>query len=249
MPNEQPDPSEVFELDLDVVSEDNHSISAPVKEPSGPFNRGIHAAATKAVKALAALESREAAKKLEDELNSDAEAKFSEEKRKNPRLAGFGQKVRVIAYRKAPKGFYKEPAHLVRTWLEIPANSLSRNGIQTIASIQNRYPGFTVSKNFLTRTLHWAQIKHVRQMLKNAGVEISLKDSAKLATIRLRLIDHFEAPDYDVTRLKVYLAKDGSHIIWNNKRYKVFDNSGVPTIKRDGKKIAVSTIRRVLGMD
>lgn len=249
MPDEQPDSPEVFELDLDFSSDEDHSIIPPVTEPSRPFSRAIQAAATKAVKALAALESRQAAKKVEDDLNSRADAKFSEEKRKNPRLAGFGQKVKVIAYRKAPKGFYKEPAHLVRTWLEIPETALSRSVTQTIAAIQNRYPGFPVSKNFFTRNLHPYQTKHLRKMLESAGVSTKPKDCIKLSTIRTRLIDHFEAPDYEVARVKVFIAKDGSHIIWNKKRYKVFNNTGVPTIKRGGKKIAVPTIRRVLGMD
>jgi len=238
------------DLDLSDLSDLPSQSAAPViPTKSQQFHEAIEAAASVAGRALAATESREAAAVIEQHVAAFAERLFHAAVVQNPRLTGFAPGVRVVAFRKAPKGFYKEPAIIVQGWLDIPDRALKRTGTEIIASLSERYSGYTVSKNFLSRKLHWAQSKHLRKMLSSAGVSTKPKDCSNLSSIKRRLLDHHNQPDYEVSKPVIFFAKDGSHIIWDSKRFTVFMNAGTPTIKRRGKRIAVSTIRRVLDLE
>lgn len=236
---------EVFDLDLSDLEEPTPSEA--VRLHPTPFSAAIEKAANVGTRSLAAAESRDTAAEIEASLASVAEQMLSSAVARNSRLANFGVNLKVTTYRKAPAGLYKEPGLLVRGWLELPQKISARTGKQIIERLQKTYQPHIIRKDFMSRRLHWAQSKHLRSMLVRAGIATKLADCQTLSRVRTHIKNHYTPPEYEICKTVVQFATDGSHVIWNGKRYSVFLNGGVPTIKRNDKRIAISAIRRVLG--
>lgn len=236
-----------IELDLSDLVELSPSETA--KAFTAPFSASIEMAANANSKRLAAAESRVAAAEIETGLIGALDQMYRATVAGNPRLANYVAKANVIMFRKAPKGLYKEPGFLVQSWLELPHTLGARTGKQIVEGIQDRYFGHTVRKDFMSRRLHWAQSKHLRAMLAGSGISTKPADCQTLSRVRLRLQNHFNPPEYETHKVVIKFASDGGHVIWNGHRYSVFLNSGVPTIKRLGKRVSISSVRRIVGSE
>lgn len=239
--------SEPIAVELDISDLDELRPPEAVKPLATPFSASIEKAANSIRKTLAASESRVAAAEIKAGLSDTADQMFGSAQANNARLAGFGVNVNVNVFRKAPKGFYKEPGLLVRSWLELPQKLGVRTAKQIVADLQERYHPHLVRKEFMSKRLHPRQSKHLRAMLGRAGVPLKLADCNTLSKVQMHLQNHYNPPEYEEFKTTIKLAKDGSHVLWNGKHYSVFLNGDVPTIKRSDKRIAVSAIKRILG--
>lgn len=239
--------SEAMEVELDLSDFDELAASETVLLPTQPFRAAIERAANAGTRSLAAAESRDVATEIEASLTGVAERLLGSAVARNSRLANFGVSLKVTTYRKAPSGLYKEPGFLVRGWLELPHKLLAGTGRQIVETLSERYEPHPIRKDFMSRRLHWAQSKHLRAMLLRAGVSTKLTDCQTLSQVRKHLQNHYNPPEYEICKAVVKFANDGSHVMWNGKRYSIFLNGSVPTIKKSGNRIAVSMIRRVMG--
>ena len=247
MSDEIPLKSDPMAVELNLSDLDDLRPPEAVKTFATPFSASIEKAANSIKKRLAASESRVAAAEIEAGLSDTADQMFGSAKANNARLAGYGVNVNVTVFRKAPKGFYKEPGLLVRGWLELPHKLGVRTAKQIVAALEERYQPYLVRKDFMSKRLHPRQSKHLRAMLVRAGVSSKLADCHTLSKVQMHLQNHYNPPEYEAFNAAIKLAKDGSHVLWNGKRYSVFLNGDVPTIKRSDKRIAVSAIKRILG--
>ena len=236
MSDEIPLKSDPMAVELNLSDLDDLRPPEAVKTFAKPFSASIEKAANSIKKRLAASESRVAAAEIEAGLSDTADQMF-----------GSAISVNVNVFRKAPKGFYKEPGLLVRGWLELPHKLGVRTAKQIVAALQERYQPYLVRKDFMSKRLHPRQSKHLRAMLVRAGVSSKLADCHTLSKVQMHLQNHYNPPEYETFNAAIKLAKDGSHVLWNGKRYSVFLNGDVPTIKRSDKRIAVSAIKRILG--
>ncbi|MDX2210779.1 MAG: hypothetical protein SFV20_10530 [Sphingopyxis sp.] len=212
-----------------------------------PFSKAIAAAAKCAAPAMAAAEGRAVANAMAEKLSIAADQGFASAQSSNPLLRGYGVKLRVSAFRKAPPGLYKEPAIIVTGWLELPDRLLSRPNTQVVQSLQEKYPTFPIRKDFMNRRLHKWQKGHLCSLLAKKGITTDPADLFTLSSIKARIARHFYPSEYDEYKLTIRISKDGSHVMWNGKRFSIFRNGDVPSIKRHGKTIALSTILRVVG--
>lgn len=217
----------------------------PPVNTGGQFAAAIGKAAKANNKRLAAQESRELAAEIEKNLEDKAERLLGDAAQQNTRLGRYGIKLKAIAYIKAPAALYKEPVNIVQAWLEIPRQALKRTSVEIVRGLREKYAGYDIRADFMSRPLHANQQKQIRSMLVKAGIEASASDCRTLSKIRKRLLDHHNRPEYEVFKPVIKFAIDGTHIIWNGSRYSVFQNSGAPSIKRDGKTISVAVIRKV----
>ena len=135
---------------------------------------------------------------------------------------------------------------MVQGWLEEP-RLLERKDTDRIAALCSRYAPYKVPANYMSKALPKGTARKVFLLLTDKGVKVSRAQCRNLASIKQVLGDHFNPPSYDKYDLRIEIARDGSHVIYNGKRYSVFDNAGTRTIKRQGKKIALQTILRVIG--
>ncbi|MBA4747746.1 MAG: hypothetical protein H2056_03420 [Sphingopyxis sp.] len=212
-----------------------------------PFSKAIAAAAKARAPAMAAADGRAVANALAEKLSIAADQEFASALSSNPRLQGYGVKVSVSAFRKAPPGLYKEPAAIVMGWLELPDRLLTRPNTEVVRSLQEKYPTFRIRKDFMNRRLHKWQTRHLSSLLAKRGISTNPADLLTLSSIKARIVRHFNPPEYDDYKLSIRISKDGSHVMWNGKRFSVFRNGEVPSIKRHGRTIALSTILRVVG--
>lgn len=247
MSDEIPQSIDPRDVELDLWDLDDLRPPEAIKTPTTPFSASIEKAANSIKKTLAATESRVAAAEIKAGLSGTADQMFGSAQANNALLAGFGVNVNVNVFRKAPKGFYKEPGLLVRGWLELPHKLGVRTAKHIVAALQERYQPYLVRKDFMSKRLHPRQSKHLMAMLGRAGVSSKLADCHTLSKVQMHLQNHYNPPEYEEFKATIKLAKDGSHVLWNGKRYSVFLNGDVPTIKRSDKRIAVSAIKRILG--
>lgn len=234
------------EVDFDPSDFANISPTPIQPDRPAPFSAAIEAAVRHARKALAVIESHKAAASIGAEAQANAEAVFQKHVEKDPSLARFGINVKATAFLKAPVGFYKEPARIVQGWLDLPQRALARTGKEIIAALQDRYPGYSIRADYMSRPLNRFQKKHIQSLLSQHGVDATVADCNTLSRIKRHLLDHQAAPEYDTYKIAISFAKDGSHLILNGKRYSIFRNGNAPSIKRGGKVVTVSALRKAV---
>ncbi|MFN3747130.1 MAG: hypothetical protein ACK4SJ_00430 [Sphingorhabdus sp.] len=209
------------------------------------FKKAAELAGRANVKQLASADSRIAAAEIGELVNKYAEKLLEERAASNPRLKRFAINVTTRAYIKAPPGLYKEPAKIVSGWLDGPERALTRTGKSIVETLREKYAGYSIRADFMSRPLHWAQRKYIQTLLRKHKVEASITQCATLSSIKQLLLDLRNPPTYDTYKPVIQFARDGSHLIWNGDRHRIFLNKGAPSIKRGGKTVAVSAIRKI----
>lgn len=246
MPDEVSENRGIGELQMDLADFDDKNIASQLPTGRLAFGQAIERAARNEGTKMLAVQGRIASAEIEEKLAAQAEQLFDKEAGRLPGLRRYAVATHVRMYLKTPPGLFKEPALIVQSWLDIPEQALTRSGKAIIASLAERYAGHKIRKDFMSRPLHRWQKKHIQAVLGRHGILASISDCKSLSSIKRVILDHRNPAEYETFKAVVKVAKDGSHLIWNGKRFKIFANGDRPSIKRNGKTMSVSAICKVM---
>jgi hypothetical protein len=187
-----------------------------------------------------------ARKKIEQDADKEVSEFLKGYIARTPGAEGLGATAQVRVYKRRPKGFSREPIMVVDGLIAIAAYR-KRTNAQIVASIQARYPGYEVDKQFMDRPIPPYLRKTIAGMLGRNETPLDLKTYDTLSKIK-RALRGNELRRSTNRTFSVTISFAADAVVVGETAHTIFtDAKGYRRITVGGQKLRVDVLEALVG--